>query len=268
MELIRHALEAAIKATGVIMKYYEGEIEVELKADESPVTIADKEADRIIRQVLAETGLPILSEEHEVPAYEERIQWEHFWMVDPLDGTKEFIKKNGEFTINIALIENNVPIGGVIAAPASGIVYFGESGYGSFKSILNKDTKGTDEIFAKIKQLKPEDLKDSETIKIAVSRSHLDETTIQYIEKLKQSHKVETIAAGSALKLGLLAEGNAHIYPRFSPCMEWDIAAGFGIINQLDFQLISTETGKKLYFNKKNLLVNGFIALKDKKFLP
>lgn len=267
MELITHALEAALKASKVIMKYYEGEIEVELKADESPVTIADKEADKIIRQVLAETRLPILSEEHAIPEYEERVQWEQFWMVDPLDGTKEFIKKNGEFTINIALIENNVPIGGVIAAPASGIVYFGESGYGSFKSVLDADTENINEIFAKISPLNPDDFKTGEVLKVAVSRSHLDDTTVQYIKKLKQDNEVETISAGSAIKIGHLAEGKAHIYPRFSPCMEWDIAAGFGIINQLDFQFISTETGKKLNFNKRNLLVNGFIALKDKKFL-
>jgi 3'(2'), 5'-bisphosphate nucleotidase len=267
MEKIRHALEAALEASKVIMKYYDGEIEVELKEDQSPVTIADKEADKIIRKVLEETGLPVLSEEHPIPNHDERLQWEQFWMVDPLDGTKEFIKKNGEFTINIALIENNVPVGGVIAAPASSIVYFGESGYGSFKSVLSKDTANISDIFKKITPLNPKDLEKDETIKIAVSRSHLDETTVQYIEKLKQTRNVETTSAGSAIKIGLLAEGEAHIYPRFSPCMEWDIAAGFGIVNQLDFQFISTENNKKLSFNKKNLLVNGFVALRDKSLL-
>jgi 3'(2'), 5'-bisphosphate nucleotidase len=267
MELIRHALEAALEASKVIMKYYDGEIEVELKEDQSPVTIADKEADKIIRKVLEDTGLPILSEEQPIPEHEERLQWEKFWMVDPLDGTKEFIKKNGEFTINIALIENNVPIGGVIAAPASDIVYFGESGYGSFKSVLSKNTESINDIFKEIKPLNPEDPDKDDIIKVAVSRSHLDDTTVQYIEKLKQTRKVDTTSAGSAIKIGLLAEGGAHIYPRFSPCMEWDIAAGFGIVNQLDFQFISTENNKKLSFNKKNLLVNGFVALRDKSFL-
>jgi 3'(2'), 5'-bisphosphate nucleotidase len=266
MELIRHALEAALQASEVIMKYYEEDVEVELKADESPVTIADKEADIIIRKVLEETGLPILSEEHPIPEHSERLQWEKFWMVDPLDGTKEFIKKNGEFTINIALIENNVPIGGVIAAPASGIIYFGESGYGSFKSIIDKNMS-IDQIYANVQPLAPENITGEETLCVAVSRSHLDDATVQYIDRLKQDNKVDTISAGSAIKIGLLAEGKAHIYPRFSPCMEWDIAAGFGIVNQLDFQFISTENGKKLNFNKKNLLVNGFVALRDKKYL-
>ncbi|MFO7862398.1 MAG: 3'(2'),5'-bisphosphate nucleotidase CysQ [Salinivirgaceae bacterium] len=266
MELIKHALKAALQASEVIMKYYEEDVEVEIKADESPVTIADKEADRIIRKVLEETDLPILSEEHPIPDHSERLQWEKFWMVDPLDGTKEFIKKNGEFTINIALIENNVPIGGVIAAPASGIIYFGESGYGSFKSTIDKSLS-MDHIWAHVKPLAPENISEGETLCVAVSRSHLDDTTKQYIERLKQDNKVDTISAGSAIKIGLLAEGKAHIYPRFSPCMEWDIAAGFGIVNQLDFQFISTENGKKLNFNKKNLLVNGFVALRDKKYL-
>ncbi|HKK59428.1 MAG TPA: 3'(2'),5'-bisphosphate nucleotidase CysQ [Salinivirga sp.] len=267
MERIRHALDAALKASHLIMKYYEGEIEVETKADQSPVTIADKEADELIRKVLEDTGIPILSEEHPIPPHDERLQWEQFWMVDPLDGTKEFIKKNGEFTINIALLENNVPVGGVIAAPASNIVYFGESGYGSFKSELSPETENLNDIFKNVTPLQPEDFKNGDTLKVAVSRSHLDDTTVKYIEKLKKDHDVDTTSAGSAIKIGLLAEGKAHIYPRFSPCMEWDIAAGFGIVNQLDFQFISTENQKKLNFNKKDLHVNGFIALRDKKFL-
>lgn len=267
MERIRYALNAALEASRVVMKYYEGEIEVEKKADESPVTIADKEADKLIRQILADTGLPVLSEEHSIPEHSERLQWEQFWMVDPLDGTKEFIKKNGEFTINIALIENNVPVGGVIAAPAADIVYFGESGYGSFKSVLTAETKNLNDIFKNIQPLDPEDPAKNDIIKVAVSRSHLDDTTVQYIEKLKKNYKVDTTSAGSAIKIGLLAEGKAHIYPRFSPCMEWDIAAGFGIVNQLDFQFISTENNKKLSFNKKDLHVNGFIALRDKQFM-
>ncbi len=267
MERIRHALDAALQASHLIMKYYEGEVKVETKADESPVTIADKEADELIRKILEDTGIPILSEEQPIPPHEERLQWEQFWMVDPLDGTKEFIKKNGEFTINIALIENNVPVGGVIAAPASNIVYFGESGYGSFKSELSAKTQNLNDIFKHVTRLEPHDFKKGETLKIAVSRSHLDDTTVGYIEKLKKEYDVDTTSAGSAIKIGLLAEGKAHIYPRFSPCMEWDIAAGFGIVNQLDFQFISTENQKKLNFNKKDLHVNGFIALRDKKFL-
>ncbi len=267
MERIRHALDAALEASKIVMKYYEGEVEVETKADQSPVTIADKEADKKIRQMLEDTGIPVLSEEHEIPPHEERLQWEQFWMVDPLDGTKEFIKKNGEFTINIALIENNVPVGGVIAAPAANIVYFGESGYGSFKAQLTAKTENLNDIFASIQPLMPEDPAVNDVIKVAVSRSHLDDTTVQYIEKLKKNYDVDTTSAGSAIKIGLLAEGKAHIYPRFSPCMEWDIAAGFGIVNQLDFQFISTENNKKLSFNKKDLHVNGFVALREKKFL-
>ncbi len=261
-ELIKVAIYASIKAGNAILKIYKTDFSFEKKIDNSPLTIADKKSHIIIRDELLSTNLPILSEEGiEIP-FDKRKNWKRFWMVDPLDGTKEFIKRNDEFTVNIALIENNYPIGGVIFLPVLDVLYFAFDGIGSFKlKNVSKNYFPNIEILELINKSKKLPLKiKKETFTIIASRSHLSDETEDFIKKLKDKHrKVELISRGSSLKFCVIAEGTADIYPRHAPTMEWDTAAGQAIVEIAGGKVININQNR-IKYNKPNLLNPWFIV--------
>lgn len=256
------AIKASLKAGEEILKVYESDFAVEHKEDNSPLTLADKNAHTIISEILKVTNFPVLSEEGKLIDYAERSQWKHFWMVDPLDGTKEFVKRNGEFTVNIALIHKQRAILGVIYIPVTKTLYFAAEGIGSFKW-QNTDFKiqidSLKDILNFSKKLPVEN--PNKKFTIVASRSHLSEETRMFIDGIKTMHKeVEFISSGSSIKLCLVAEGSADIYPRFAPTMEWDTAAGQAICEVAGKNVIDYSTNKTLLYNKQDLLNNWFIV--------
>lgn len=248
MEYLDKVLEAATEAGKAILDVYTNESYfIEYKQDNSPLTIADKKAHEIIVSFLNETGLPILSEEGEKYSFSERQKWNTFWMIDPLDGTKEFVKRNGEFTVNIALINNGKPIFGVVYAPVLDKLYYGGSTIKSAHLIHNQ------------KEIKlKNNRKSNSKITVVASRSHLNKDTQKFIDQFKE---VEIISMGSSLKFMILAEGNANFYPRFAPTMEWDTAAAHAIVDVLGYKVINPETNKTLIYNKE-CLKNPYFLVK------
>lgn len=252
------AIEASVKAGYSILDIYNSDMQITIKDDTSPLTNADNEANRIINSYLVKTGIPIISEENKQIDYRIRKEWNYCWVVDPLDGTKEFIKRNGEFTVNIALIENNSPILGVIFVPVTKELYFTNvKERKSYKMII--DTKEfTREGLDKAKLINPSPF--NSKIRIVGSRSHMNDETKLYINKVALEKQVEIVSKGSSLKFCLLAEGKADIYPRFAPTMEWDTAAGHAICTAVGLQVIDCDTEKELLYNKENLLNPWFIC--------
>jgi len=261
-EYLLIALEAAINAGSEIMKIYESDnFEIEVKEDASPLTKADKTAHQIITKYLSKTGLPILSEEGKHIPFEDRNSWGKFWMVDPIDGTKEFIKRNGEFTINIALIYQQKPILGVVYAPALRELYYAQNTLGAFKinTTLNIDLNNILSDSIKLPVSKTNNI-----YTIVASRSHLSKETTDFIEQLKNDYdEIEMISRGSSLKFCLVAEGAADCYPRFAPTMEWDTAAGHAICKFAGFTILDLTTKAELLYNKENLLNNFFLVEKS-----
>ena len=244
-----NALIAANRAGDEILRIYNSSnFEVEAKGDNSPLTLADRNAHEVISETLKSSGLPILSEEGKSIPYSIRKNWDLFWMVDPLDGTKEFIKRNGEFTVNIALIKDQKPVMGVVAVPVTGEVYYGAEGLGSFK-IINGEAH----------QLISIDKTDTAKrgIRVVASRSHLSTETQQFIDSLIDP---VLVSKGSSLKFMMMADGLADIYPRFAPTMEWDTAAAQAVIAPLGIQVVSIDDGMPLRYNKENLLNPFFKA--------
>lgn len=258
------AIIAALKAGNDILKIYndpQSDFEIERKADNSPLTIADKTAHKTIISYLNQTPFPILSEEGQNIPYQERKNWETLWFVDPLDGTKEFIKRNGEFTVNIALINKGVPILGVIYIPVKKSLYFSTETIGSYKitDIEYKETVDWSSIRTQGKKL-PFLKKHKNTI-IVASRSHLSTETESFIENIKKQNKnIEIISSGSSIKICLVAEGTADIYPRFAPTMEWDTAAGHAIAKGAGKEIYQAGENVPLIYNKENLLNPWFIV--------
>lgn len=253
--IYQKALIASVEASGVIMRYYDEGFSSQYKVDGSPVTEADLASSNIISEHLFQTNIPILGEETDKADFEIRKNWTQNWCVDPLDGTKEYIKRNGEFAVNIALIENNSAIFGVIAWPVAKKVIFGGKETGvfvaDFDSIaspdrwLNLETKETSNV----------------PLVMATSRSPHSGASTAFIEELKLKHpEIHFLKKGSALKFFDLAYGTADIYPRFAPTMEWDIAAGQAIIEALGGSVCSVENGEPLRYNKENLLNPHFVA--------
>jgi 3'(2'), 5'-bisphosphate nucleotidase len=243
------AIDAASEACKEILDVYNsGDFQAEAKGDNSPLTLADKNAHHKIVALLSSTGLPILSEEGKSIPYEERKHWEYFWMVDPLDGTKEFIKRNGEFTVNIALIHNSVPILGVVAVPVTGEVFYGATDLGAW---LKKDGRET-----KLTVRTTTDLKE-QGLRVVASRSHMNDETQSFIDKLKDPMLV---SKGSSLKFMLLAEGKADVYPRYAPTMEWDTAAAHAIVNQVGLKVFEYGKQTELVYNKQDLLNPYFLV--------
>jgi 3'(2'), 5'-bisphosphate nucleotidase len=241
-----HASEAACQE--IMEVYNSGDFQAEAKGDQSPLTIADKRAHHKIVDILKETGFPVLSEEGRNIPYEERKGWDYFWMVDPLDGTKEFIKRNGEFTVNIALIHQGNPVMGVVAIPVTGDVYYALRGEGAF---VKRDGAVT-----RLHQRNTIDLTTS-GLRVVASRSHMNGETEAFINSLKFP---ELVSKGSSLKFLLLAEGKADVYPRFAPTMEWDTAAAHAIVNETGFHVFQQGTDKPLVYNKPDLLNPFFIV--------
>jgi 3'(2'), 5'-bisphosphate nucleotidase len=238
----------AKKAGKAILQVYNGEIAVEIKDDNSPLTAADKASHEIIAAGLKALtpDIPMLSEEGRDIPYEERKNWERFWLVDPLDGTKEFIKRNGEFTVNIALIEGNAPVFGVVYVPVQDKMYVGIVGEGAFLQEGDGESR-------KIQVRKP----DSEAgLTVVMSRSHPSPELQEYLKDIKVA---EALPVGSSLKLCAVAEGKADLYPRLGPTIEWDTGAGQAVVQAAGGTVVTFE-GKPLPYNKENLLNPYFIV--------
>lgn len=256
--LLVTAVKAALAAGTEILKVYDTNFDVEHKNDDSPLTQADKNANEVINKFLKPTQIPIISEENRQLDYAERKDWDRCWIVDPLDGTKEFIKRNGEFTVNIALIENGNPVLGVIYVPVTKELYFTSSdGKTSKKIVITSENDSVEKIVKNAKEIKPSK---ASVVKIVGSRSHLNEDTKNFIAEIAKQNEVEIVSKGSSLKFCLVAEGLAQLYPRFAPTMEWDTAAGHAICNAVGVSVIDQTTGKNMQYNKPNLLNNYFLV--------
>lgn len=257
-------LKLACHAGQAIMQVYETAFTVELKDDRSPLTLADKLSNEILYNGLVKiSGIPVLSEEIKQLPYEKRKLWKTFWLVDPLDGTKEFIKRNGEFTVNIALIEGNNPVFGLIYVPVTHKFYYALKEHGSFTfscSDINNIPDSYNEIITLSKKL-PLMHPAAGEFNIVASRSHLSPKTEAYINAEKQKHPVVNIlSAGSSLKFCLVAEGKANAYPRYGPTMEWDTAAGHIIATESGKKLLRCDTMEPLTYNKPDLLNPDFLV--------
>ncbi|MGO3688871.1 MAG: 3'(2'),5'-bisphosphate nucleotidase CysQ [Psychroflexus halocasei] len=252
------AVKASIEAGEKIMQVYQQDIIVEKKEDNSPLTIADQRANTVIMDFLKQTEYPIISEENKAIDYEERKKWKACWIVDPLDGTKEFIKKNGEFTVNIALIKEQKTVFGVIFVPAKRELYVGDVENNSAFKIEVPEVYNLDEILSSVEKLSPK--KASDKIEVVGSRSHMNQDTTDYIEKLKSAYNkdVEIVSKGSSLKFCLVAEGKADVYPRYAPTMEWDTAAGQAICKAVGLSVIDLDTDEEMLYNRENLLNSYF----------
>lgn len=260
-ELVDVAIRAAIEAGLAIMKVYStADFGVEMKSDNSPLTIADRDANAVIMAHLSKTEIPVLSEEDEAPIpFETRKSWTQCWIVDPLDGTKEFIKRNGEFTVNIALVENGIPIFGVIYTPAQDVLHYSVPGQGAFRCDNAVVANTEQAIDKRAVQLPSEKLPEAYTI--VGSRSHSSPETEAYVLELQKKYgQVEFKASGSSLKFCLVAEGRAHAYPRFAPTMEWDTAAGHAILVAAGGKVVVWPSEVPLVYNREQLLNSWFLA--------
>lgn len=261
MNLLQTITTASIEAGKAILKVYNSNFEVSYKEDTSPLTLADKNAHSIIANALQKTGIPVLSEEGRDIPFEDRKDWEKMWVVDPLDGTKEFVKRNGEFTVNIALVENGIPILGVVYAPILDKLYIGDVKLGAYK--IEKASSVTDFTMELTKENKLPivALEKRTSFRVVASRSHLNNETSEFIDNLKKAHSnIEIVTIGSSLKLCMIAEGEADIYPRFAPTMEWDTAAGDAVVRASGGKVKIANTSEDVKYNKKNLLNPWFIV--------
>ncbi|WP_274475241.1 3'(2'),5'-bisphosphate nucleotidase CysQ [Mangrovimonas aestuarii] len=258
--LLNIAIKAALSAGEKIMHIYENEdFEVDFKSDDSPLTKADLASHKIIMEYLEETAIPVLSEEGKHLPYDERKVWERLWIVDPIDGTKEFIKRNGEFTVNIALVDNQKPVLGVIYVPAKNELYYSTKEEGAFKVNNVSQIDDLDVLLSKAQILPLNIAKNSFTV--VASKSHLSPETEDYINTLKEEHgEIETMSKGSSLKLCMVAEGVADCYPRFAPTMEWDTAAGQAICEHSGATVIDWQTKQPMLYNREELLNNWFLV--------
>jgi 3'(2'), 5'-bisphosphate nucleotidase len=261
------ATRAALRAGAAILDVYRGEIEVALKADQSPLTLADTRAHGIIVAHLQRAGIPILSEEGKHLPHAERRRWGRLWIVDPLDGTKEFIKRLGEFTVNIALVEAGRPVLGVVFVPVKNVLYFGALETGAFRledpaalealagsEAGDDDAKLLDRAQRASRRL-PVDTEPHRPFVIVGSRSHATPELHEFVaRKREELGEVEFISAGSSLKYCLVAEGRADVYPRLGPTMEWDTAAGQVIAEAAGASVARWDTGVPMTYNKADLL--------------
>lgn len=264
-QLTKLAISAAIEGGREIMKVYAGDdFNVRLKSDDSPLTQADLNSNKIIESFLKQTDIPVLSEEGEELDFEQRKDWQQLWIVDPLDGTKEFVKRNGEFTVNIALAENNYPVMGVIFAPYLNCLYWGDE-TGAYKAELSSTwMDGSTEVL--VNELKAISLPGQYpgVMTMVASKSHFTKETGDFIELLKEkAGEVNLVSRGSSLKMCLVAEGKAHLYPRLGPTMEWDTAAGQAIIEAAGGQLIDWLTKERMRYNRKELRNGWFLCGAD-----
>ena len=239
------------------MEIYARDFEVEFKADESPLTEADQRSHDVIIAALEERypHIPIISEETRARDYSERRDWDSCWLIDPLDGTKEFVKKNGEFTVNIALVHHGEPVAGVVYRPVTGAMYSAEQGKGAY--LQEGDA-------APLRLHNDKHYSTENEVIVVASRSHLSQEVEDFVAGLRAAGKqVEFQSAGSSLKLCLVAEGKATVYPRFAPTMEWDRAAGQAIVEGAGAEFLDWETKARKTYNNKSLLNNWFLVKGD-----
>ena len=278
MVLLSAAIRASVEAGKSILEVYDTEFDVQMKEDCTPLTLADQRSHEILFHHLQETGIPILSEEGKDIPYQERREWDLLWIVDPLDGTKEFIKRNGEFTVNVALVGEGRVVMAVVLAPAAGALFYASSGSGSFKC----EGKGSwyqaspEEIMTRAILLprsrphtvpamkdKPQDAP-SRPLVVVGSRSHATPELMAFVEEKRRDHKeVDFISAGSSLKFCLVAEGSADFYPRLGPTCEWDTAAAQAVVEAAG-GAVTTLDGRPLRYNERDTLLNPhFLAFGD-----
>ncbi len=247
------AIRTAVAAGQAIMEIYDSpdsDWQVERKADTSPLTLADRRAHAVIAEALMTTPWPLLSEEGAHENYEVRREWQTLWIADPLDGTKEFLKRNGEFTVNIALVHKGVPVLGVIYVPVARRIYWGSEA-GAFRAAVSEDGTVSPDVEALPLSTLPED----RPFTVVASRSHLSAETEAFVEACRREHgEVILRSAGSSLKICLVAEGVADVYPRLAPTMEWDTAAGHAIALAAGREVVDAETGCPVVYNKADLL--------------
>ena len=268
-QYLKVAIDSSLLAGKKILEVYNTNFKIDFKEDCSPLTEADRSAHLVIAETLSKTNLPLLSEEGKNISYEERKDWKTYWLVDPLDGTKEFISRNGEFTVNIALMHQGKPIAGVIYIPVTDVLYFGAKEIGAYRlNHFSENYSAENSLEKIITSAEKLPLNGSRTqMRIVASRSHLNEQTRTYIEKIKEHYPdLVIVSRGSSLKFCLIAEGLADVYPRFGTTMEWDIAAGHAIAESSGAFVLNEQKGEMLY-NKKDLKNSGFIAYRDKGFL-
>lgn len=258
------------RAGDAIMAFYqEDDVKVRLKADQTPVTSADFAAHRVVVDGLraAWPEVPVLSEESGQISWSERQTWQTYWLVDPLDGTKEFVKKNDDFTVNVALIHHGEPVMGVIFAPVYGLTYWAARGLGAFKI----DAQGSTPIGVSLREIPRVDAPETapaRPLTIIVSRSHITGANAQFMRDIEQIYREPTVLrVGSSLKLCMIAEGRADVYPRMGPTSEWDIAAGQCILEQAG-GVVEQLNGQRLRYNKESLLNPHFVARSPRVELP
>lgn len=244
--LVDELIALAHAAGTAAMRYYGGGVNVESKNDGTPVTMADKAAHALIVQGLAaiDPSIPVISEEGDVPLLTERRAWRRFWLVDPLDGTKEFIRQNGEFTVNIALIDAGEPVAGVVFAPAMNVTYYATKGGGAWKSALGAPAE---RIYRRIRTT-------DQPLVIVESRSHPSNALEDFLATINVGDRVQI---GSSLKFCLVAEGTADVYPRLGPTMEWDVAAGDCIYRNAS---LNGQNASPLVYNSPDLRIAGFVV--------
>lgn len=260
-ENLKTAIKASLKAGKEILKIYNTDFEVEYKEDESPLTLADRFANEVIMSYLSKTDIPVLSEEGRSIPYDERKDWKELWIVDPLDGTKEFVKKNDEFTVNIALVRDGIPILGVVYAPVLDELYFGMQDFGAYKMENAFDTVTTSDDFINFATRLPMQ-SEKAYFGIVASRSHLSPETTEYIDEIRKGHDdIKIMSKGSSLKIVMVAEGTADVYPRFAPTSEWDTAAGHAVVLASGGRIVQANSpDDEVVYNKEDILNPWFIV--------
>lgn len=256
------AITAAMEAGELLMKFFRsGKYEVRTKTDESPVTEADLGANQIIMSYLAGTSWPVLSEEGKDIPFALRSGWKYFWLVDPLDGTREFISGTGEFTVNIAMMAFNRPAAGVIYAPVTRELYYSIPEGRPFFCLVPAGATRFEQVCDLAEEIKPSVAQGREAFRVLASRSHLNMETLAYIEQLKDKHTaLELVSRGSSLKFCMMAAGEADLYPRLGKTMEWDTAAGHAIALAAGCRVLRFNDDRSLQYNKKELMNPWFIV--------
>ena len=267
-KLLSAAIRAAVSAGIAVLDIYHTDFSVETKADNSPLTRADRISHGLIEKDLAEYNIPILSEEGRQIPYTIRKHWGLLWLVDPLDGTKEFVKRNGAFTINIALIEKNTPVIGVIYVPVSGVLFYAAKDVGAYRldraiSIIDATAQSDFVLSGVLGESVPLPVSPDQNAVLTIvgSRSHGSAEFDRFTEFMRSRQgEITLMPAGSSVKFCLTAEGSADLYPRFGATMEWDTAAGQAIVENAGMRVLDVKTGENIYYNKESLLNPWFIA--------
>jgi 3'(2'), 5'-bisphosphate nucleotidase len=256
------AIQAAVEAGKAILRVYEADdLRIEKKADDTPLTLADREAHGIIEAALGETGFPVLSEEGREIPYMNRSWWTSFWLVDPLDGTKEFISRNGEFTVNIALVVEGKAEFGVVYAPVLNHLYVGHPSLGAVLCREEKNFSQPLDYLVQFATQLPFAAPDKRHFRVVASRSHYNRETADYVNALDTGgRKISLVNSGSSLKLCRVASGEADIYPRLGPTMEWDTAAAHAVVKAAGKNVYRVDNGRELEYNKENLLNPYFVV--------